>query len=64
VDCTQNPTYVKSKETYSTKVFLHAMSQTFKLKKPNPNDKNSEIKSIRLPLFFVDLVPQENNKDR
>lgn len=29
----------------------------------NPNDINSEIKRIRLPLFFVDLVSLENNKD-
>ena len=32
-------------------------------KKLNPNDKNSETKRTRLPLFFVDLAPQENNKD-
>lgn len=32
-------------------------------KKLNPNDKNSETKRIKLPLFFVDLVTQENNKD-
>lgn len=32
-------------------------------KKLNLNDKNSEIKCIRLPLFFVDLVPQGNNKN-
>jgi hypothetical protein len=32
-------------------------------KKINPNDKNSEWKYIKLPLFFVDLKPQTNNKD-
>lgn len=32
-------------------------------KKLNPEDKNSKNKRIRLPLFFVDLDPQENNKD-
>lgn len=32
-------------------------------KKINPNDKNSEKTIIKLPLFFVDLDPRDNNKD-
>lgn len=32
-------------------------------KKSNVKDKNSEWTRINLPLFFVDLVPQDNNKD-
>ncbi|VVC27523.1 Pre-C2HC domain,Endonuclease/exonuclease/phosphatase,Zinc finger [Cinara cedri] len=32
-------------------------------KKSDPKNKNSEWTYIRLPLFFVDLKPRENNKD-
>ena len=32
-------------------------------KKSDPKNKNSEWTHIRLPLFFVDLQPRENNKD-
>lgn len=32
-------------------------------KKSSPRDKNSECTWIKLPLFFVDLNPQVNNKD-
>lgn len=32
-------------------------------KKTDPKNKNSEWTHIRLPLFFVDLQPRENNKE-
>ncbi|VVC46127.1 Pre-C2HC domain [Cinara cedri] len=32
-------------------------------KKSDPKNKNSEWTYIRLPLFFVDLKPRENNQD-